>query len=92
MLEDLVAFDVVLGDLNFDNCSSGMEVNLPSVMHFSYPFICQIPGNPGNSPLFSLVFFQRTNWNSSMHFLPSTGTHVAWGQERTSRGLWVMTL
>lgn len=23
VLEDLVAFDVVLGDLNFDNCSSG---------------------------------------------------------------------
>lgn len=92
VLEDLVAFDVVLGDLNFDNCSSGMEVNLPSVMHFIYPFICQIPGYPGNSTLYSLVFFQRTNWNSSMHFLPSTGTHVAWGQERTSRGLWVMTL
>lgn len=24
VLEDLVAFDVILGDLNFDNCSSGM--------------------------------------------------------------------
>lgn len=23
VLEDLVAFDVILGDLNFDNCSSG---------------------------------------------------------------------
>lgn len=33
MLEDLVAFDVVLGDLNFDNCSSGMEVNFPSFIH-----------------------------------------------------------
>ncbi|MEQ2195396.1 hypothetical protein XENOCAPTIV_012145, partial [Xenoophorus captivus] len=25
VLEDLVAFDVILGDLNFDNCSSGMQ-------------------------------------------------------------------
>lgn len=25
VLEDLVAFDVILGDLNFDNCSSGMN-------------------------------------------------------------------
>lgn len=25
VLEDLVAFDVILGDLNFDNCSSGTQ-------------------------------------------------------------------
>lgn len=25
VLEDLVAFDVILGDLNFDNCSSGVQ-------------------------------------------------------------------
>lgn len=25
VLEDLVAFDVILGDLNFDNCSSGIR-------------------------------------------------------------------
>lgn len=25
VLEDLVAFDVILGDLNFDNCSSGIQ-------------------------------------------------------------------
>lgn len=27
VLEDLVAFDVVLGDLNFDNCSSGEQTS-----------------------------------------------------------------
>lgn len=32
VLEDLVAFDVVLGDLNFDNCSSGMEAVLSSAV------------------------------------------------------------
>lgn len=26
VLEDQVAFDVVLGDLNFDNCSSGTSI------------------------------------------------------------------
>lgn len=48
VLEDLVAFDVVLGDLNFDNCSSGMEVILSSVVDFIYPFVFQIPENLGN--------------------------------------------
>lgn len=27
VLEDLVAFDVILGDLNFDNCSSGVKLS-----------------------------------------------------------------
>lgn len=88
MLEDLVAFDVVLGDLNFDNCSSGMEVNLPSFIHSYAKFqeILEIL-----HCFLSLVFLQRTNWSSSTPFSPSTGTRVAWGQERTSRGLWVKT-
>lgn len=29
VLEDLVAFDVILGDLNFDNCSSGSRPSGP---------------------------------------------------------------
>lgn len=28
VLEDQVAFDVILGDLNFDNCSSGTSIFL----------------------------------------------------------------
>lgn len=36
VLEDQVAFDVILGDLNFDNCSSGNSVCLD---------IHQIPNN-----------------------------------------------
>uniref|UniRef100_H2RN03 sphingomyelin phosphodiesterase n=1 Tax=Takifugu rubripes TaxID=31033 RepID=H2RN03_TAKRU len=40
-LEDLVAFDVVLGDLNFDNCSSGMEVI--SSLRISWKFYTDKP-------------------------------------------------
>lgn len=41
--------------------------------------------------MYAHVIFQRTNWSSSMHFLLNTRTHVAWGQGRTNRGLWVTT-
>lgn len=44
VLEDLVAFDVILGDLNFDNCSSGIQLckmiqsKPKEALHYFYQF------------------------------------------------------
>lgn len=39
VLEDLVAFDVILGDLNFDNCSSGRQLLMLLLMEIASLYV-----------------------------------------------------
>lgn len=70
VLEDLVAFDVILGDLNFDNCSSGMKL---SELKHSHTNLTEASSSSSSSEYVSVMYnsyvsYENCTWHESNIF------------------------
>uniref|UniRef100_A0A8C2XCV3 Sphingomyelin phosphodiesterase 3 n=1 Tax=Cyclopterus lumpus TaxID=8103 RepID=A0A8C2XCV3_CYCLU len=69
VLEDLVAFDVVLGDLNFDNCSSEDKLEQQHALFTQYKDPCRL--GPGEDKPWALVMENEEGRKEYLVFPPS---------------------
>jgi len=71
VLEDLVAFDVLLGDLNFDNCSSGnRRPEQPGLLPINRSVIAVLTSRLINSPTIGLKLIERVSLLSHRDVTP----------------------
>uniref|UniRef100_A0A4W6D157 Sphingomyelin phosphodiesterase 3 n=1 Tax=Lates calcarifer TaxID=8187 RepID=A0A4W6D157_LATCA len=69
VLEDLVAFDVILGDLNFDNCSSEDKLEQQHALFTQYKDPCRL--GPGEDKPWALVMENEEGRKEYLVFPPS---------------------